>query len=108
MILSNELWTLRYQKDPAIVGKPIMVNGVAHTVIGVMPEKFLFPENERLWVTIAPYQDALPRDDRGSMHSVFAKLKPGVTQQQAESELSAIATRLAADGSLDTTFGVGT
>jgi putative ABC transport system permease protein len=96
VILSNELWQLRYQSDPAIVGKPIMVNGVAHTVIGVMPEKFLFPENERLWVTIAPYQDALPRDDRGSMHSVFAKLKPGVTKQQAESELSAIATRLAA------------
>lgn len=96
VLLSHELWELRYQKDPSIVGRPITINGVAHTVIGVMPEKFFFPENERLWVPIAPFQDATPRDDRGSMHSVFAKLKPGVTRQQAESELAGIAARLAA------------
>ena len=96
VLLSHELWELRYQKDPSIVGQAITINGVAHTVIGVMPEEFFFPENERLWVTIAPYQDSSPRDDRGSVHSVFARLKPGVSRQQAESELSAIATRLAA------------
>ncbi|HJR59246.1 MAG TPA: ABC transporter permease [Vicinamibacterales bacterium] len=95
VLLSHELWELRYQKDAAIVGRAIMVNGKPHTIIGVMPERFLFPENERLWVTIAPYQDATPRDARGAIHSVFARLKPGVSQQQAESELSGIAARLA-------------
>src|SRR5690606_38340462 len=91
-----ELWTLRYQQQPDIIGRSIMVNGQAHTVIGVMRPEFLFPENERLWVTIAPYQDSMPRDDRGPIHSVFARLKPGATRQQAESELTAIATLLAA------------
>ncbi len=96
VLLSHELWTIRYHADPAIVGQPVTINGRAHTVIGVMPERFLFPETERLWVPIAPYQDAAPRDDRGTLHSVFARLKPGSTRQQAESELSGRATRLAA------------
>ena len=95
VLLSHELWKLRYQEDRGIVGRSIVVNGLPHTVIGVMPERFFFPENERLWVTIAPYQDRSPRDERGTLRSVFARLKPGVTRQQAESELSAIATRLA-------------
>ena len=96
VMLSHELWAVRYQKDRGIIGKAIVVNGRPHTVIGVMPEKFLFPENEQLWVTIAPYQDAGMRDDRGPMHSVFARMKPGVSQQQADQELQAIAARLAA------------
>ena len=96
VLISYELWELRYQKDRGIVGRAIIVNGRPHTVIGVMPERFLFPENERLWVTIAPYQDAAARDERGSLQSVFARMKPGVTRQQAESELAAIAARLAA------------
>lgn len=96
VLLSHELWAVRYQKDREIVGKAITVNGRPHTVIGIMPEKFFFPENERLWVTIAPYQDAGLRDDRGPMYSVFARLKPGVSQQQADQELQAIAARLAA------------
>jgi putative ABC transport system permease protein len=96
VLLSHELWKLRYQEDPAVVGKSIFVNGLPHTIVGVMPERFFFPENERLWVTIAPYQDSSPRDARGTLHSVFARMKPGVTRQQAEAELSAIATRLAA------------
>jgi len=97
VLLSYELWKLRYQEDRGIIGKSIVVNGLPHTIIGVMPERFFFPENERLWVTIAPYQDALPRDARGTLRSVFARMKPGVTRQQAEAELSAIATRLAAE-----------
>ena len=95
VLLSHELWKLRYQEDRGLIGKSIVVNGLPHTVVGVMPERFFFPENERLWVTIAPYQDGSPRDARGSIHSVFARMKPGVTRQQAEAELSAIATRLA-------------
>jgi putative ABC transport system permease protein len=95
VLLSHELWKIRYQEDRGVIGKSIVVNGLPHTIVGVMPERFFFPENERLWVTIAPYQDASPRDARGSIHSVFARMKPGVTRQQAEAELSAIATRLA-------------
>ena len=96
VMLSHELWTLRYQQQVNVVGRSIMVNGAAHTVIGVMPADFLFPENERLWVPIAPIQDSTARDDRGALHSVFARMKPGGTRQQAEREFEGIATRLAA------------
>lgn len=95
VILSHELWDTRYQKDPSIVGRAIVVNGRPHTVIGVMRDRFFFPENERLWVTISPYHEHSARDDR-SLRSVFARMKPGVTRQQAESELANIASRLSA------------
>jgi putative ABC transport system permease protein len=93
VLLSDDLWLQRYQRDPSIVGRAINVNGTAHTVIGVMPPRFAFPENHKLWVPIAAYTDSQPRDSRGSQ--VFARLKPGVTPDQAVTELQAIAGRLA-------------
>ena len=45
VMLSDDVWRQRYDGDPAIVGRSILVNGLPHTVIGVMPPKFMFPEN---------------------------------------------------------------
>jgi predicted permease len=59
-----------------------------------MPPKFLFPETQRLWVPISTYWEKAPRDQRGLQ--VFARMKAGVTQQQAETDLKALTTRLAA------------
>jgi putative ABC transport system permease protein len=93
VLLSDDLWLQRYQRDPSVVGRAINVNGKAHTVIGVMPPRFAFPENHKLWVPIASYTDGQGRDIRGSQ--VFARLEPGVTPEQAVTELQAIAGRLA-------------
>jgi len=93
VLLSDDLWRQRYQRDPSVVGRAVNVNGTAHTVIGVMPPRFAFPENHKLWVPIAAYTDSQPRDIRGSQ--VFARLEPGVTSEQAVTELQAIAGRLA-------------
>ena len=93
VLLSHEVWQQRYQGDRAIVGRAITVNGKAHTVIGVMPPRFAFPENQKLWVPLAEYAEPLKRDDRGLQ--VFARMKPGVTTDQAVTELQAIASRLA-------------
>ena len=94
VLLSYDVWDRRYQKDPSVVGRAITINGRPHTVIGVMQPKFLFPENSRLWVPVASFLDAAPRDQRGVQ--VFARLKPGVTIQQGQTDLQGIATRLAA------------
>lgn len=94
VLLSHDIWERRYQKDAAIAGRAIIINGRPHTVIGVMPPKFLFPENQYLWVPVASYQDATPRSQRGLQ--VFARMKPGVTQAQAESDLRSLAGKLAA------------
>ena len=94
VLLSHDVWDRRYQKDSNVIGRAITINGRPHTVIGVMPPKFLFPETSRLWVPVASYLDTSPRDMRGVQ--AFARLKPGVTMQQAQTDLRALATRLAA------------
>ena len=93
VILSDEVWRRRYGADGEIVGRAILINGRAHTVIGVMPPRFLFPENQRLWVPISGYIDEWSRKDRSLQ--VFARLKPGVTAEQATADLQQIAARLA-------------
>ncbi|HXG54615.1 MAG TPA: ABC transporter permease [Vicinamibacterales bacterium] len=94
VLLSYDIWERRYQKDPGVINRAITINGRPHTVIGVMPPRFLFPENQYMWVPISRYSDALPRPDRGTQ--VFARMKPGVTQEQAQTDLRGLATRLAA------------
>jgi putative ABC transport system permease protein len=93
VMLSDEVWTLRYNADPAIVGRAISINGLPHTVIGVMPPQFMFPETQRMWVTAAPYYEPLARDVRALQ--VFARLKPGISIEQASADLDGIAARLA-------------
>ena len=94
VILSDEIWRLRYHSDPSIIGRGISINGVPHTVIGVMPAGFMFPQIHRLWVPLARYYETTPRDARSL--DVFARLKPGVTREQATADLRSIGVRLAA------------
>jgi putative ABC transport system permease protein len=94
VILSYEVWQNRYNSDRAAVGRAISIDGRPHTVIGVMPPRFAFPETQRLWVTAAPYFEKSSRGFRNMQ--VFARLKPGVTVQQATSDVAALASRLAA------------
>jgi putative ABC transport system permease protein len=93
VMLSDDVWTVRYQRDPSVIGRAISVNGTAHTVIGVMPPRFAFPETHKLWVPMTPYVLNQARDERGLQ--VFARMKPGVTHQEVRSELAALGTRLA-------------
>ncbi|HQY06638.1 MAG TPA: FtsX-like permease family protein, partial [Lacunisphaera sp.] len=73
-------------------GKSIRVNGRAGTIVGIMPPKFQFPANEDLWIPVNAEFPVRPRNDRGvNFISVIARLKPGVSAQQAEADLSAIA-----------------
>jgi hypothetical protein len=58
VLLSDDVWRRRYGGDPSIVGRAISINGRPHTVIGVMPPKFLFWENQRLWVPLVRGPDA--------------------------------------------------
>jgi putative ABC transport system permease protein len=94
-IVSYSLWKGRYASDPAIVGKRIRVNGVPHTIVGVMPEKFAFPINDKIWLPLQTDPMAVPRSD-GQMLDVFGKLKPGVSLDDAASDMVTVAKRLAA------------
>ncbi|HEY6230970.1 MAG TPA: ABC transporter permease [Pyrinomonadaceae bacterium] len=94
VILSNRLWQRRFGADPSLIGKQITLNGQSHTVIGVMPPQFQFPNQDvELWVPMA--FTAQQAGNRGGHYlQVVARLKPGVTVQQAQAEMSTIATRL--------------
>jgi putative ABC transport system permease protein len=92
VLLSDDVWRRRYSADPSVVGRSISVNGRPHTVIGVMPEGFRFPETQRLWVPLAPVAESSRRDVRSAQ--VFARLKPGVTPSQAQSDIAGVAARL--------------
>jgi putative ABC transport system permease protein len=88
------VWKRRYNGDPGILNKAINVNGKPHTVIGVMPPRFAFPETQRLWVPLATYAEKTGRDER--ILQVFARLKPGASIDQASSDVRGLAGRLAA------------
>ena len=91
IILSDRVWRDRFEAKPAAIGQPIMVNGVPHTIIGVMPPGFEFPGNAGAWTTM----QADPLRNRGN-HSwqVMGRLKPDVTIAQARQDLNRIARSL--------------
>ena len=92
VLLSNGLWSRRYGADRRIIGQPIRVNGVPHTVIGVMPPRFGFPEFAQLWVPFVPNAAGSPRDARD--FGVVARLASGVTVEKANAEMTVIAKAL--------------
>ena len=93
VMLSHEVWQRRYQGDHAMVGKSITVNGKPHTVVGVMPPGFAFPETQKIWIPLGPGASADDRTQRFLF--TFGRLKKGVTIAQARSELASIAGGLA-------------
>ena len=93
VLLGHDLWTLRYQADPNIVGRSLSIDGRPHTVVGVMPPRFAFPNNQKLWIPLEPVAGNDLRDARGLF--TFGRLAPGVTTEQAIAGLNGIAARLA-------------
>ena len=94
VLLSHELWRRRFNGDPAIVGKTILVNAAGHTVVGVMPPRFEFPDRQLAWVPLTPWVHDDPRQERGL--AVLARLKPGTTVEQARADVAGIVERIAA------------
>jgi len=99
-ILSHPLFQKRFNSDPSIVNQTITLEGRSFTVVGVMPPSFEFPiQNDpvELWTTIAGDASGSEpvTDQRGAdFLRVIGRLKPGVTPEQAQAELTTIAARL--------------
>jgi predicted permease len=104
-VISYQLWQSRFKADPAIIGKTQRLNGIEHTIVGVAPEGFLgtfVGWGMKFWVPASMEETfeggTYKLDDRDARWiESYARLKPGVTLQQAQQEMSAIATRLEAD-----------
>ena len=98
VILSGGFWKRKFGSSPDIVGKPIILNGAAYTIVGVIPDSFSFYGNMRdVYTPIGQWKDPSFRDRRISVsaHS-FGRLKEGVTLPRAQAEMDEIARNLAA------------
>jgi predicted permease len=94
VVLGHDVWERQFLRDPAIIGRVVMVGRTARTVVGVMPPRFGFPRNQQLWVPL-PIQDAAPRE--GPAVQVFGRLADGASWQDAATELGVVSARFAAD-----------
>jgi putative ABC transport system permease protein len=96
VVLSDQLWRERFNADPNIIGRTIMLSQEGFTVIGVMPPAFAFPRGVDLWT---PLKVGIPQrflESRGATFlQAVGRLKPGVTLEQAEADLNTIIARLA-------------
>lgn len=91
-VMSHKLWAQRYNLDRSIVGKTFVLNGAPTTLVGIMPPRFT-KLGADLWQSVA-LNRADPEMSR-RYWNFQAKLKPGVTLQQAQADIDALAHRLA-------------
>lgn len=105
VVLSDGFWRRHFGGDPTVIGKTVTLNGNAHEVIGVMPKDFDFPQG----ASMPPYLQFPPKPeiwtplsfsaetarDRSTFNlATIALLKPGVTMQQAQADMSTIAASI--------------
>ena len=97
LVLSHKLWKRSFGGDPGIVGQQVTLSSESYTVVGVMPPKFQFPPfwstRAEMWAPLDLRERAASRG--GSSLRVFARLKPGVSVAQAQSEVDGVNARLA-------------
>jgi len=102
-VISYQMWTDQYRRDPEVIGKTQMLNGVKYTVIGVTPAGFqgtFVGYSWQFWVPASMEEafegDGYKLDNRGARWiEGFGVLKPGVTIEQAQAEIAAVGGRLA-------------
>lgn len=99
VVLTHRMWTRRFAADPQIVGRVLRINGESATVIGVLPASFEAP---LVWgptdiVRPLTQQASFVNDRTNTWMDIVGRLKPGVTLEQAHSELRTIGARLAQD-----------
>lgn len=96
VILSDSLWRSDFGANPDVINRSVRINGGAGTIIGVMPPKFNFPANEQLWVPLHAEFPVRARNDPTAFGvAILGKLRPGVSSDQAQAELTSYALRFA-------------
>ncbi len=93
VVLSHRLWQRRFGAAADVIGRTVSLNGTPHTVVGVMPPGFAWPESAELWVPLV-VEASMGRGYH--MLQVVGRLRPGATVDQARAELATIAAASAA------------
>jgi len=103
VVISHETWLQQFASDPQVAGRRVRVDGVPHTIVGVMPQAFDFPEGAKAWILSAKPVPLPPIDVAGDLLSnrdvhyfqVVARVKPEVTADVARADLQTLAEDLA-------------
>jgi len=105
VVLSDRLWRDRFGSDPAVIGRAIDLNGLPHTIVGVMPAGFTFPRSagmpavftlprdSELWVPLALPRGSVVRGEPSEL-AVIGRLSPGATIDRAQAELDLFASQM--------------
>jgi predicted permease len=96
-LIGYKVWINRYGSSPSVIGRNVRINDIPTTIIGVLPEGFQFPFNTDVWLPLHQVAglEEQKRNTRGL--NTWGHLAPGVTRQQAQSELNNISQRLQAE-----------
>ena len=96
VVISHEVWQSRLGGDPEVVGKSLRIGTDPHEIIGVMPEGFLFPIRNLLWI---PLRDLPTEYERGMGPDIlmFGRLADGVSMEEARAELETVGQRMSAE-----------
>jgi len=94
-LISYSFWQKHFAGNAGVIGQPLNLDGKTYTVLGVMPAGFDLPGAAEIWVPLQTTIETLPLTDRAATaNEILARLRPGVTVRQADTELKAVARQL--------------
>jgi putative ABC transport system permease protein len=97
-IVSERLWRTRLAADPGIVGRSVLLNNEAHTIVGVMPAGMRFPSRlTDVWLPLGLFVNTFPARGAHPGLTAVGRLRPGVSFEQASAAMDVIAGQLAAE-----------
>ncbi len=96
VVLSYGLWQRRFGGQTSILNQAITLNGKSYTVIGVMPQSYAYPSRAEMYVPVGQLSDEVSWKQRGNHPGLYgvARLKPGMTIEQADADMNTIAANL--------------
>ena len=95
IVISDRLWRTRYNADQSLIGKQLSLNGEPHTVVGVMPQGFRFPDDIDVWQRLT--WDLSQHSRQAHFMEGIARLADDVTMERAVSDAAALAARLGSE-----------
>ena len=93
-LISHALWRSRYGGDPNVLGRRVVLDATAYTIVGVMPTDFAFPNDEvQFWGTISD-AELDPNERTSHNYQVVGRLAPGATVEAAQAEMDAVVRQI--------------
>jgi len=89
VVIGHALWSSRFGRDPAVLGRSVRIGRELHTVVGVMADGFAFPSNQALWLPLRV--ESAGGISASANVQIIGRLADGVLEEQAQAELSALA-----------------